>query len=112
MTKMTRLYGFCSSLETKNTLKKEEVSGKGLLFLPFTNWQSRKKSVSASRCDLAIYGPIIYTAPYVMLFDGPNPLLGQVRGGWALEIETFLDPVKWHRTVRRVSFGAQKLALA
>ena len=37
-----------------------------------------------------------------------NPLRGQVGGGWALEIETFLSPVKWHRAVRRVSFGAQK----
>ncbi len=24
-----------------------------------------------------------------------DPLLGQVGGGWALEIETFLVPVKW-----------------
>ncbi len=29
-------------------------------------------------------------------------------GGWALEIETFLGPVKWHQAVRRVPFGAQK----
>ena len=39
---------------------------------------------------------------------GANPLRGQVGGGWAMEIETFLGPVKWHRTVRRVPFGAQK----
>jgi hypothetical protein len=31
-----------------------------------------------------------------------------VRGSWAMEIETFLGPVKWHRAVRRVPFGAQK----
>ncbi len=37
-----------------------------------------------------------------------DPLLGQVGGGWALEIETFLGPVKWHRAVRRMPFGAQK----
>jgi hypothetical protein len=24
-------------------------------------------------------------------------LRGQVGGGWALEIESFLGPVKWHR---------------
>jgi hypothetical protein len=29
---------------------------------------------------------------------------GQVRGGWALEIESFLGPVKWHRADRRVPF--------
>jgi hypothetical protein len=25
--------------------------------------------------------------------------------GWALEIESFLGPVKWHRADRRVPFG-------
>jgi hypothetical protein len=29
-------------------------------------------------------------------------------GDLALEIESFLGPVKWHRTDRRVPFGAQK----
>jgi hypothetical protein len=29
-------------------------------------------------------------------------------GGWALEFENFLGPVKWHRADRRVPFGAQK----
>jgi hypothetical protein len=37
-----------------------------------------------------------------------NPLLGQVGGGWALEIKIFLGPVKWHRTFWRMLFGAQK----
>ncbi len=32
----------------------------------------------------------------------------QVGGDWALEIESFLGPVKWHRADRRVPFGAQK----
>ncbi len=31
----------------------------------------------------------------------------QVGGGWALEIESFLSPVKWHRADRPVPFGAQ-----
>jgi hypothetical protein len=35
-------------------------------------------------------------------------LLGQVGGGWALEFESSLGPVKWHRADRRVPFGAQK----
>jgi hypothetical protein len=30
------------------------------------------------------YGPLIYTALYVMLLMQSNPLLGQVGGGWAL----------------------------
>ncbi len=29
-------------------------------------------------------------------------------GGWALEIESFLGLVKWHRADRRVPFGGQK----
>jgi hypothetical protein len=31
-----------------------------------------------------------------------------VGGGGALEIESFLGPVKWHRADMRVLFGAQK----
>jgi hypothetical protein len=55
---------------------------------------------------LAIYGPMIYTAPYVMLLMRATPLRGQVGGGWALEIDTFLGPVKWHRAIRQVLVGA------
>jgi hypothetical protein len=33
---------------------------------------------------------------------------GQVGGGWALEFESFLGPVKLHQADRRVPFGAQK----
>ena len=51
---------------------------------------------------------MIYTAPYVMFLMRVDPLRGQVGGGWALEIETFLGPMKWHGAVRRVPFGAQK----
>jgi hypothetical protein len=55
---------------------------------------------------MAIYGPMIYTAPYVIVLMRADTLRGQVGGGWALEIETFLSPVKWHRANRRVPFGA------
>jgi hypothetical protein len=58
-------------------------------------------------CELAIYGPMIYTAPYVMVLMRADPLRGQVGGGWALEIETFLSPVKGHVAVRLVPFGAK-----
>ncbi len=46
------------------------------------------------------YGPLIYTAPYRMLMMRENPLQEQVGGGSSPEIETFLGPVKWHRSVR------------
>jgi hypothetical protein len=36
------------------------------------------------------------------------PLRGEVGGGWALEFESFLGPMKWHRADRRVPFRAQK----
>jgi hypothetical protein len=52
-----------------------------------------------------LFGPVCNN---VMLLMRANPLRGQVGGSWALEIETFLGPVKWHRAVRRVPFGAQK----
>jgi hypothetical protein len=39
---------------------------------------------------------------------GDTTLRGQVGGGWALEIKTFLGPVKWHRANRGVPFGPEK----
>jgi hypothetical protein len=60
---------------------------------------------------LAIYSPIIYTAPCIMFWMRAYPLRGQVGRGWALEIESFLVPVKWHRADRRVPFGAQKTCI-
>jgi hypothetical protein len=41
------------------------------------------------------YGPLIETALYIMHLMRASPLLGQVGGGRALEILTFLGP-KWH----------------
>ncbi len=51
---------------------------------------------------------MIYTATWVMLLMRAYTLRGQVEGGWALEIERFLGPVKWHRANRRVQCGAAK----
>jgi hypothetical protein len=51
---------------------------------------------------------MIYPAPCVMFLMRAHTLCGQGGGGWALEIESFLGPVKWHRADRRVPFGAQK----
>jgi hypothetical protein len=56
---------------------------------------------------LAIHGPMIYTAPYVMLLMGATTK--QVGRGGALEIKTFLGLVKGHQAVRRVPFGAKKV---
>jgi hypothetical protein len=55
-------------------------------------------------CTYDLYGPVR------IAFDagGQHQLRGQVQGGWALDFETFLGPVKWHRADRRVPFGAQK----
>jgi hypothetical protein len=54
------------------------------------------------------YAPMIYTALCILFWMHAYPLLGQVGGSWALEFESFLGPVKWHRADRRVPFGAQK----
>ena len=57
---------------------------------------------------IAIYAPMIYTAQCVMFLMRADTLRGQIGGGWTLEMESFLGPVKWHRADRRVPFGAQK----
>jgi hypothetical protein len=51
---------------------------------------------------------MIYTAPCIMFLMRADTFRGQVGGDWALEVESFLGPVKWHRADRRVPFGAQK----
>jgi hypothetical protein len=50
---------------------------------------------------LAIYGTMIYTAPYVMFLMRADPLRGQVSGGWAL---------KWQRA-ERVPFEPKKVEI-
>jgi hypothetical protein len=45
---------------------------------------------------LTIYAPMIYTASCIMFWMRAYPLRGEVGGGWALEFESFLGPVKWH----------------
>ncbi len=49
---------------------------------------------------LTIYTPMIYTAPCVMVLMRADTFCEQVGGGLALEIESFLGPVKWHRADR------------
>ncbi len=79
------------------------LPGEGVGGLPFDYFLNADTSKKERLLILAIYGPM-----YVMQLLRANSLRGQVEGGWALEIETFLGPVKWHRAVRRVPFGAQK----
>ncbi len=51
---------------------------------------------------------MVYMAPCVMFLMRADTLRGRVGEGWALEIESFLDPLKWHRADRQVLFLAQK----
>jgi hypothetical protein len=53
------------------------------------------------------YAPMLYTSLYVMFLMRADPLLGQVGGGWTLEISTFLGP-KWHTPNGSMPFRAQK----
>jgi hypothetical protein len=55
---------------------------------------------------------MISTAPCVMFLMRADTLCGQMGGGWALEIESFLGHVKWHRADRWVPFGAQKTQIS
>jgi hypothetical protein len=41
--------------------------------------------------------------PHVMFLMRTDPLRGQVGGGWALEIKTFLGPKKSYRTFDNMS---------
>jgi len=43
---------------------------------------------------------MIYTAPCVMFLMLAGAIRGQVGGGWALKVESFLGPLKWHRADR------------
>jgi hypothetical protein len=54
-------------------------------------------------CTYDLYGPV----PNAFDAAASITVLGQVGGGWALGMETFLGPVKWHRADRQVPFGAQ-----
>ncbi len=57
---------------------------------------------------LTIYAPMIYTA-----FDaGSIHYLGTWEGGWALEIEIFMGPVKCHPANMRVHLGLKKIEIS
>jgi hypothetical protein len=43
---------------------------------------------------------MIFTSLCVMFLMRADRLCGQGGGGWALEIEIFWGPVKWHRAAK------------
>ncbi len=43
---------------------------------------------------LTIYAPMVYTAPCRMFLMRADTVRGQVGGGWALEISSFLERVE------------------
>ena len=57
---------------------------------------------------LAISAPMIYTAPCVMLLMQAVFIVRTSERGVGPGNQDFLGPVKWHRAVRRVLFGAPK----
>ncbi len=61
------------------------------------------KSPSWALVHKTTYAPMIYTSMCIMLWMNAYPLLGQVGGGWALEISSFLGP-KWHSPIGSISF--------
>jgi hypothetical protein len=58
-------------------------------------------------CINHLYTYDLYS-PCIMFWMRAYPLRGEVGGGWALEFESFLGPLKWHRADRRLPFGDQK----
>jgi hypothetical protein len=77
-----------SRLGTGNSLTLVSILTRGQI--PKRNYDKILKS-----CPPCYSQSPLLTATYVMLLMRADTLQGQVGGGWALEIETFLDPVKW-----------------
>jgi hypothetical protein len=74
--------------------------------------------VDGNRCTQENNGDVRFNS-YLCTYDSYSPVhyvlaacisITRASGGlgWALEIESFMGPVKWHRAYRRVPFGAQK----
>jgi hypothetical protein len=62
--------------------------------IPTQIWNSiRIRSKYNYLCTYDLYSPCI-----MMFWMRANLLQGQVGGDWALEFESFLGPVKWHRS--------------
>ncbi len=62
-----------------------------------TPYDTPLQPVKITRGLLYLKKPMIYTSLCIMFLMQADTLRRQVGGGWALEIESFLGPVKWHR---------------
>ena len=63
-----------------------------------------RSAMNALRYSITIYGPMIYTAPYVKFLMRVDRLGGEGGGGLALEISSFVGPCETARADRRVMF--------
>jgi hypothetical protein len=55
---------------------------------------------------------MIYTAQCILFWMRAYPLRGQVGGGWNLEIESFLGPVKCIEPIGECHLGPKKLEIS
>jgi hypothetical protein len=55
---------------------------------------------------------MIYKAQYIKLLMRENPLRGHVGGGWALDSETFLGPVKSIKPSSECHLGPKKVGIS
>ncbi len=70
-------------------------------------WALKPPLVSCTNNHLCIYD--LYCPVHNAFHAGSIHYEGKWEGGWALEIKTFLGPVKSHRAYRRVPFRPKKL---
>ncbi len=70
-------------LETDKQKSKKVTKAFLKLKMKFIQIYTGKRNYLAAN-NLAIYRPMIYTAPYVMLLMRADILRGQVGGGWSL----------------------------
>ncbi len=58
------------------------------------------------------YAPMIYTVPCVMFLMRTESSMRAMGGGWALEIETILGPVKLRRAEGECQLGPKKVEIS
>jgi hypothetical protein len=64
------------------------------------------------RITVAIYAPMIYTAPCVMLLIRAASITRASGRGLGPGNQDFSGPVKWHQADRQVPFGAKKVEIS
>jgi hypothetical protein len=85
-------------------------STSGVLTVCTVCWQKNEK-IRRYQHFFTTQAHINYLCTYDLYIPVHNALDACISmgGGWALQMESFLDPVKWHRADRRVPFGAQNI---